>query len=121
MKTTIQDFHLDDKSIEVDVKYNEREFTIEIDAHKFEAWLLENDKLSWTTDQPQNGEHVQKTGVMTLDEYWTIYHKYINADLLKFIRSNPVECNGITHENLEAVMKWLRNERYDILPISRVA
>jgi iron uptake system EfeUOB component EfeO/EfeM len=107
----VQDTHHEDSIITIGIKYMGREFTVEISQSAYEKWLQDNDKLSYVEDYSENGEHRQKTGLMTLDEYWSLYKRYTDQDLVEYIRSHNIIVNGVEHSSIEDVMKWLRGER----------
>lgn len=57
-----------------------------IDKHQFENWLIENDLLDWVDDQCCNGEHHQKSGTFTFEQYYD--SRYVESDILLFIKQN---------------------------------
>jgi len=75
--------------------YNVWENDIEIFSNKkdwvisrkgFENWLLFDDRLNWEMNVSDHaGEHQQETGVMTLDEYWSLDQEAIKKDLYDYV------------------------------------
>jgi hypothetical protein len=51
-------------------------------------FLRRNDKLDWELNlSDDRGEHVQSTGLMSMEEYWNTSHTYILLDLEEFLVS----------------------------------
>ena len=68
----------------IDVQIEGREKTLSIRRNDFEKWLQDTDRLEWiNVTADHNGEPVEKTGVMTLAEYWD--GDYINEDIIEYI------------------------------------
>lgn len=67
------------------------EIAIEINRKKFEDFLTFNDKLDWIMDYSEAGNHSQRTGTMTLDEYYDLQDWQIRKDLQEYIQENTAE------------------------------
>ena len=53
---------------------------------KFENWLRFSDRLNYEMNySDHNGEHIQETWVMSLEEYWGLTRKEIIKDLYDYI------------------------------------
>lgn len=59
--------------------------TIGVKKSLFELFLLTNEKLEWELNYSEAGEHIQKTGSMTYDEYWEQDMPYVYQDLSEYI------------------------------------
>ena len=71
----IDDFNLWDDEIEVFMKRGDTEREKSIPRARFERWLSESGRLDWEDNKSDHtGEHVQETGTMTIDEYWSDCH-----------------------------------------------
>lgn len=79
-----------------DIKdYNVWENDIEIFSDKkdwiisrsgFENWLRFSDRLNWEMNiSDHNGNHVQETGVMSIEEYWSLDQNSIKTDLYDYV------------------------------------
>jgi len=61
--------------------YGDKEVTI--DKDKFDAWLDRTGRLESREDTVQNGEHVQKEGIITLAEYYNFIE--IEPDVYEYL------------------------------------
>lgn len=95
-----QSFNIESYTIEGDnivvmcEKWN-RGVPVTIPKHLFETFLLGQDKLDWELNSSdERGEHVQKTGRMTIEEYWEGDMAYIYQDLYEYIVFHPITFRG---------------------------
>lgn len=67
----IDDFNLWDKEIEVFLIQGEKEKEKSISRAKFEKWLEDSGRLDYCNDAVDHeGEHVQVTGTIDIENYW---------------------------------------------------
>src|SRR5690242_12814304 len=87
----IDNFTLYDKFIEVELSNYEFDKIINIPRAKFECWLKHEGRLEWTMDYSDHtGEHIQKTGIMDIDEYWDC-NTNIETDLYDYIIEKMID------------------------------
>jgi hypothetical protein len=106
----LRDFEIDDTLIICWIEANSRELAVTIPKYTFEKFLKDADKLDWVYDYSgANGEHVQLTGTITPDEYFTYPESLIIDDLKQFIVSNPIVFRGeVVQDAKQSILSQLR-------------
>ena len=84
--------------------------TYEISLEKFELFLLTHDRLNWQINySDQNGNHVQRSGVMSMDEYWDSNKQYILEDFNDFLVINILDIKKVSEgifACIDKIKKW---------------
>lgn len=80
-----------------------------VNRNAFEKWLLDTDRLNWIEDDVQNGEHVQRTGILTSAEYYEQNEHYFTADLEKYINETRFKPRMEKINLSESLKKLIRN------------
>ena len=84
--------------------------TYEISLEKFELFLLTHDRLDWQINySDHNGNHVQRSGVMSMDEYWSSNKQYIIEDINDFLIIQKLEMRKVSEgifACIDKIKKW---------------
>ena len=82
----------------------------EISLEKFELLLLTHDRLNWEINySDHNGNHVQRSGVMSMDEYWSSNKQYIIEDINDFLIIQKLEMRKVSQgifACIDKIKKW---------------
>lgn len=82
----------------------------EIAVEKFELFLLIHDRLNWEINySDHNGNHVQRSGVMSMNEYWDSNKEYIMEDLNYFLVTQKLDIKKISEgifACIDKIKKW---------------
>lgn len=73
---------------------------VRIPLDTYTAFLLRTDKRQFELNYSDHqGEHVQRCGTMTMEEYWNQNDSYIKSDLYEYITTHPINFRGEVREN----------------------
>lgn len=82
----------------------------EICLEKFELFLLTHDRLNWEINySDHNGNHVQRSGIMSMGEYWDSNKQYIMEDLNDFLIIQKLDIKKISEgifSCIDKIIKW---------------
>lgn len=97
--------------IDVMIEKNNKGIPIQIKLEDFELFLITKDKLDWQLDLSNEcGEHVQRSGKMTMEEYWEGDLSYIYNDLYEYITTHQIKYKGIIRPNsVESILNAFEN------------
>lgn len=114
------DVHPDDNQVETYVEYQNRTQRVNINLFSFEMWLRRNGRLGWESNTSDHtGEHVQRTGEMSMNEYWDYSTLIIHWDLLEYIQTSGntiTDLDGSIHSDAVAFLTRIL-ERPKVAPL----
>lgn len=99
-------------NIKVFVTHENVGLTVTIPEDKYNIWLRTTGKLDWCMDYADHqGEHVQKEGVMTIDEYWNTTHvEIIQYELYEYISTHPIKYKTeVRQDAVESILSAIKS------------
>lgn len=80
------EYDLEYLAIKVLIKKGNQESEVSINRQKYEDWLENTDRLEWEDDvSDAYGEHYQRSGRLSINEYWDSSAEQIRFDLYEYI------------------------------------
>lgn len=106
----IECFDLEENQITVFAVKGTASKTITVPRQKFENWLRFDDRLNWEMNcSDYKGEHVQETGVMSMEEYYALPEREIDKDLYDYIVLKMEDSAKIFDETYSSIQSILKN------------
>jgi hypothetical protein len=96
----ISDYEKNENVINV---FTETDQQIDINYTKFMDWLTWDERREWVMDYSEGGEHIQKSGTLSDEEYWNSSRSQIIEDLYDFIICRQMDWQKATEQFLNQI------------------
>lgn len=91
----VDEYLVEPDTILVNIFKDGKSRIVKIPREDFEKWLQDSGRLDWCEDRADyRGEHIQATGTLTIEEYWSEYDETKFPDLYDWLVLNRMGENA---------------------------